>query len=622
MIRGLWVWLLVGCRSPHEAPRLPESPRELISAYHLGGLRVEGAPPLDPAIEKALAPFVTQPQARVLDFDGSLLAASRGDCVELPADAIMERLRGRSRPLVETQRGCGSVLWAGYAADHGIAYAIDRDGDEATSLFVTGQAAAISPGRVSDPIWDRSRTRLLFAAANDELWMWQRGAPARRITGGGPWAPLDTSEDGRVVVARRELASSEAALYAIALDTGEAVALTEVGGASATRGRFAPSGDLIAIADGGREHRTLLRISTRWRAWLAEDLDAEVTDFVIVDETIVFVTSTAGVSTLHELELATGHHHPLAGAPTGGVVTDLRTTDAGAVAFSYTSPATPKRIVVVLPQATRGGVDAVVRWPDGPHKARASPSIHDIVASDGVTSSLQAYVPSGSNIPVVLELHGGPEDRWLPRYDGFVQFLVARGHAVIRPNVRGSAGQGRSFLALDDGVRRASVMRDVAAALDWIAAQPNLDRARVFVMGISYGGYLALAALHAFPDRLRGGITLGAITDLVGFLEGTAPYRREHRRAEYGDERDPAVRAQLGALSPITSVGGLARPLLMAYGLRDPRVPAATSEQFVRAARAAGVPVWSMVAADEGHWFERPENRRAFEILTTQFLGH
>ena len=304
------------------------------------------------------------------------------------------------------------------------------------------------------------------------------------------------------------------------------------------------------------------------------------------------------------------------------MITDLRTTDAGAVAFSFTSPTTPRRVVVMLPQATRQGVDAVVRWPDAPQKSRVAPSSHELIASDGVASSLQAYVPSGSAIPVVLEFHGGPEDRWLPRYDGFAQFLVSRGHALIRPNVRGSAGQGRGFLALDDGGRRDNVLRDIAATLDWIAAQPNLDRSRVFVMGTSYGGYLALAALHAFPDRLRGGITLGAITDLVGFLEGTAPYRRDHRRAEYGDERDPTVRARLATLSPLTWVGELQRPLLMAYGLRDPRVPPASSEQFVRAARAAGVPVWSMVAADEGHWFERPENRRAFEILATQFLGH
>lgn len=595
----------------------------MVSAYHLGGLRIEGAPPIDLAIEKALAPFESQAQARVLDFDGSLLVASRGDCIELSADAIMERLRGRSRPLVPNGRAaiardCGSVLWAGYAADHAIAYTVDRDGDEATSLFVGRATAAISSGRVSDPMWDRSRTNLLFGADN-ELWSWPGLHP---LAGNGPWAPLDASEDGRVVVARRELSSRESALYVISPGSGSVVAVTEVGDATATHARFEPSGDLIAIADGGAEHRRLLRISTRSRSWLAADLDAEVTDFVLVDDTVVFAAQAGGLSTLHELTLDTGIHRPLAGAPTGGVITDLRTTDAGAIAFSFTSPTTPKRAVVVLPQATRGGVDAVVRWPDAPQKPRVAPSIHEVVASDGVTSSLQAYVPSGSAIPVVLEFHGGPEDRWLPKYDGFAQFLVARGHAVIRPNVRGSSGQGRTFLGLDDGERREHVLRDIAATLDWIAAQPELDRSQVFVMGTSYGGYLALAALHAFPDRLRGGITLGAITDLVGFLEGTAPYRRDHRRAEYGDERDPTVRAQLQALSPLTWVGQLQRPLLMAYGLRDPRVPPATSERFVRAARAAGVPVWSMVAADEGHWFERPENRRAFEILTTQFLGH
>jgi dipeptidyl aminopeptidase/acylaminoacyl peptidase len=220
----------------------------------------------------------------------------------------------------------------------------------------------------------------------------------------------------------------------------------------------------------------------------------------------------------------------------------------------------------------------------------------------------------------VVELHGGPEDQWLPRYQPFVQLLVARGYAVVQPNVRGSAGYGRKFQRLDDREHRADTLRDVGAVLDWIAKQPDLDPQRVVVMGTSYGGYLALASLLAYRDQLRGGITLGAITDLATFLEGTSAYRRDHRRAEYGDERDPETRVRLGKLSPLSRAGEIKRPLLVAHGARDPRVPQANAGALVTAVRAAGTPVWSLVAADEGHFFERPDNRDAFEALAVQFL--
>jgi dipeptidyl aminopeptidase/acylaminoacyl peptidase len=234
---------------------------------------------------------------------------------------------------------------------------------------------------------------------------------------------------------------------------------------------------------------------------------------------------------------------------------------------------------------------------------------------------------------VVVELHGGPEDRWLPRYAGFAQALAARGIAVVRPDVRGSSGYGRAFAALDDGPHRTDVLRDVAATLAWVARRRELAHARIFVMGHSYGGFLALSALHAFPDRLRGAIALAPIIDLPEFLAGTAAYRRAHRRAEYGDERDPHVRDALARISPGAFATELHAPLLIAYGLRDARVPADATTRFIRAARAGllagsapgrlpggGTPVWSLAAADEGHWFAHADTLTAYEALVVELI--
>jgi len=484
--------------------------------------------------------------------------------------------------------------------------------DETGELMIRDRA--ISPtGTIVDPWWDLARDRAFYGLAIDrpaELWMSSISGTSTKIASEGPWSPLDVSEDGRFVLARREVAFARAGLYLIEIATGNAVALTDPDGL-AVRGSFIGS-DVLAIVE-RNDRRVLEWMSTRWRRQVGE-LDGDVVDFAVLPQGIVVIVDLAGVSTLRLIDVATGYHRVIAEAPDGGVIRDL-VARADAIGFTYADATHVREVHVYRPDSFQ----QIAHWPiervDGPQAA-----IHDLVASDGVRSQLLAYLPSsGGKSPVIVELHGGPEDRWLPTYDRFVDFATSEGYAVIRPNVRGSAGQGRTFASLDDGDQREHVLRDVEATLAWIATQPDLDASRVVVMGTSYGGYLALAALHAFPDRLRGGITLGALTDFVGFLEGTAAYRRDHRRAEYGDERDPKTRARLAALSPLRWVHELKRPLLMAYGQRDPRIPPATAARFIAAARETA-PVWSIAAADEGHWFERTENRRAFDVLAIQFL--
>src|SRR5690606_22976209 len=132
--------------------------------------------------------------------------------------------------------------------------------------------------------------------------------------------------------------------------------------------------------------------------------------------------------------------------------------------------------------------------------------------------------------------------------------------------------------------------RDIGALLDWIATQPNLDANRVAVYGGSYGGYRVYASLQHFRDRLAGGVAVVGISHFVTFLESTAEYRRDLRRVEYGDERDPAMRAHLQAISPLTNVHRLTRPMLIGQGANDPRVPRSESEQIVAALRERGIP--------------------------------
>lgn len=228
---------------------------------------------------------------------------------------------------------------------------------------------------------------------------------------------------------------------------------------------------------------------------------------------------------------------------------------------------------------------------------------------------------SSQPVPVVILIHGGPEAQYQPNFSSLTQFLtVELGLAVIAPNVRGSDGYGKTYLSLDNGVLREDSVKDIGALLDWIATQPELDAKRVAVYGGSYGGYMVLASLTHYSDRLRAGIDVVGISNFVTFLTNTQDYRRDLRRAEYGDERDPAMRAHLQAISPLTNVARIRTPLLVVQGLNDPRVPTSEAEQIVKAVRRQGQECWYLLAQDEGHGFKKKSNREAYLQTLALFL--
>jgi dipeptidyl aminopeptidase/acylaminoacyl peptidase len=192
--------------------------------------------------------------------------------------------------------------------------------------------------------------------------------------------------------------------------------------------------------------------------------------------------------------------------------------------------------------------------------------------------------------------------------------------AVICPNVRGSAGYGKTYLQLDNAQRREDSVKDIGALLDWIATQPELDASRVAVIGGSYGGYMVLASLVHFGDRLKAGIDIVGIANFLTFLEKTAAYRVDLRRAEYGDERDPAMREFLQRISPLQQAGKIRAALLVLHGKNDPRVPFFEAEQIAATVRAAGRPVWTVFADNEGHGFAKKDNADYARAVQVMFL--
>jgi dipeptidyl aminopeptidase/acylaminoacyl peptidase len=245
---------------------------------------------------------------------------------------------------------------------------------------------------------------------------------------------------------------------------------------------------------------------------------------------------------------------------------------------------------------------------------------------DGKPRMIPAYyyrptTKSDKPYPVVIDIHGGPEGQFRPRFQGMFNYLTNElGIAVIAPNVRGSSGYGKSYLLMDNWEKREDSVKDIGALLDWIEAQPDLDAERVAVYGGSYGGYMVLASLMHYSDRLRGGVDIVGISNFVTFLENAQDYRRDLRRVEYGDERDPDMRSHLEAISPSNNSERISAPLFVAQGQNDPRVPVSESRQIVDAVRRAGYDVWYLNALNEGHGFRKKENRDLYEQIVVMFF--
>ena len=227
----------------------------------------------------------------------------------------------------------------------------------------------------------------------------------------------------------------------------------------------------------------------------------------------------------------------------------------------------------------------------------------------------------GRKLPVVINIHGGPEGQARPVFSAETQFLANElGIAVLVPNVRGSSGYGKTWLKLDNGRLREDSVRDIGALLDWIATQPDLDAGRVAVYGGSYGGYMVLASMTRYNERLRAGVDIVGISNFVTFLENTQDYRRDLRRSEYGDERNPEIRTFLERIAPLTMADAISVPMFVVQGGNDPRVPLGEAEQMVARIRDNGTEVWYLMARDEGHGFARKPNRDFQFYATVMFL--
>ena len=339
---------------------------------------------------------------------------------------------------------------------------------------------------------------------------------------------------------------------------------------------------------------------------------------------IALIVNEAGVGVLRLYDADTRRELPRPQVPIGTVSGVQWHADSAALAFNLNSAQSPGDVYVLEVPGNKVArwTEAKVEGLDASRFAVQTPI--EWKSFDGRTiSGFIARPPSTftGKRPVMIQIHGGPEAQARPGFLGRWNYYVNElGVAIIEPNVRGSSGYGKTFLALDNGMKREDSVKDVGALLDWIATQPDLDASRVVVAGGSYGGYMSLAVATTYPERIAGAIDVVGIANFVTFLERTESYRRDLRRVEYGDERDPAMRAFMEKIAPINRASAIRKPLFVAHGRNDPRVPYTEAEQIVETVRKSGAPVWYLLAANEGHGFARKENADFYYYATIRFL--
>jgi dipeptidyl aminopeptidase/acylaminoacyl peptidase len=605
----------------------------------------DGVPPPDPGLEARLDRYQQSRGATFLDWlaDGSLLISTRfGETEQVHRVAAPLGMREQLTFFPDP------IEWARAArSGTGFVFLKDQGGDENAQVFYradNGTIRQITSGNFihGSTVWAHDGKRVAFYGNDRDSLSYDvyvadvsTGAAPQLTVGGGDdtWYPLDWSADDSKLLVWKYLSMTESYLYLADVASG-ALTPVETNGRKVGihTARLAPDGrGVYVITDEDSEFMQLKFKDpvTHENRLVTPNVDWDVEDFDVSADGryIAYVVNEDGRSHLSVLDTQTRQTATPAGLPEGRIGNPRFDRTGRKLAMSVDSATAPRDVYVYELEH-----DQVVRWT----KSEAGPidmskleppelvrfPTWDRVGGHPRLLSAYVYRPRGSApAPVVIDIHGGPEAQYRPEWDPFVQFLVNElGYAVVAPNVRGSSGYGKSFLALDNGVLREDAVRDIGSLLVWIGVQPGFDRGRMVVMGGSYGGYMALASLVNYGERLRGGIDVVGISNFVTFLRNTSGYRRDLRRAEYGDERIPAMRIFLDRISPLTNASRIKKPLLVVAGMNDPRVPVSESEQLVWRVRSAGGEVWYLVAKDEGHGFRKKANRDEYLLTAASFL--
>lgn len=618
-------------------------------------LIVDGVPPIPGALVEAVRPYTEFRGAAAYSFHPErveLLIGTRfAETVQLHrvesaggartqltffADRVAAAAWPRARGL--DRLGAGSFL----------VLSRDRGGSENFQTYrlnpESGQVTLLTDGtsRNSLGVFSRRGARLAYTStrrtgADTDIYVMDPSPAAASSTSatkgpttvdrlvatvdGGGWSVLDWSADDRSLLVRQMISVNESFLWMFDVETGARTAITPRADGEQVAyaaGELTPDGTSAFVStDRESEHFRLARIDLRSgrHLFLTDDIPWDIEDVDVSPDgrTVAAVANENGSGRLHLYDARTGQRRRPPVLPAGNVAGIAWHANSRHLAVTLGSARMAADVFVADIRSGAG----VQRWTTselGGVDLRGLPEPEAISwkSFDGRVITGWLYRPpatfSGPR-PVIVNIHGGPEAQARPVFQGRNNYLLAElGVAILYPNVRGSTGYGKTFTKLDNGVLREDSVKDIGALLDWIRTRPDLDAGRIMVSGGSYGGYMSLAVSARYADRIRCAVDVVGISNFVTFLERTEAYRRDLRRVEYGDERDPATRAFLERISPLANAAKIVKPILVAQGQNDPRVPLHEAEQIVATLKKRGTAVWSIVAKDEGHGFAKKHN--------------
>jgi len=620
-----------------------------------GQLVLQGVPDISPDLVQRLNRYQNVRSAAILDWtdDGkSLFIRTRfGEISQLHR---VDSPGGMRKQLTWYPEPIGQVVRRGDRRS--LSITMDEGGGEQDQIFLFDPRTAASQ-RLTDGTsrnrlvrWSHDGQKMAFQSTrrngrNNDLWWMEPGKPGSEellleAPDGSWFGPTDFSDNGRFLLVQQFISVDDSRVYV--LDLEQRVLYLVAGNPEFPSANKAISFDRQGSGFYFITNQRGRSAELAWRA-LQENSETEfltrgspwdVSEFAVSDDGKrgAFVTNEEGISALYLMNTGSRRFNRVSKIPVG-LISGLKfNPDNRHLAFNLSTAQTPSDVYVLELGRRADTAGALERWTFSEVGGLDTSNfvepqlIHyptfDLHREKQRTVPAFVYKPAGRGPhPVIIHVHGGPESQYRPAFSKKTQMWLAElGVAVIAPNIRGSTGYDSEYLALDNGLLRENAIKDIGALLDWIAEQKDLDENRVAIYGSSYGGYVVLASAVHFSDRLKAGVDVVGISNFVTFLENTEEYRRDFRRLEYGDERDPETRAFLESISPLNHASRIDIPLLVVQGRNDPRVPASESEQMVQALRERGRPVWYIEALNEGHGYDRKENRDIYEQATILFL--
>ncbi len=613
-------------------------------------LIVDGVPKIPASLVETAGRYGSYRGASLADWHPTkreMLIATR--FADTPQVHLVKAPGGARQQLTFFADSVGSGRFHPNGGDY-ILFAKDIGGGEWYQLYrydvASGDVTLVTDGKSRNlaGTWSSSGDQIAYTSTrrtgkDTDLWVMNPADPKTdhlltQLAGGG-WQPEDWSPDDSKILLKEEISLNEAYLWLVDARTGEKTALVPGGTKRGDKiaygeARFSKTGKGIYLTtDAGAEYMNLayMEIDRPEAKYLITESEAnwdvERFDLSMDGKLIAYVKDEDGLSVIHVRRTANNTEVPLPKLPVG-VVGSMRWHKNGQdLGFSLNNARGPGDVYSI--DVASGKVE---RWTTSETAVKTDgfPEAELVrwKSFDGKMISGFLYKPSakfGGKRPVLVVIHGGPEGQSQPTFLGRSNYLLNElGIALIYPNVRGSTGYGKTFSLMDNGFKREDTYKDINALFDWIAAQPGLDSERIAVTGGSYGGHMTLAVSTFYSDRIRCSVDIVGMSNLVTFLEHTEAYRRDLRRVEYGDERDPKMREFLEKIAPMNNIERIKKPMFVIAGKNDPRVPVSESQQIADALKKQRTPVWLLIAKDEGHGYRKKPNQDFQFYATVEFL--